>query len=206
MNCVVSSLVYILCFNLSLGLSKSNYPRHFVYDFAWVIVSCDMWTIEGSWFPMTREYLGNLVNINITPWVGHGLVYAALGVRGLGRLRGGSQFRFVVVRSSNLGIEVLDLWIHRLVELPQYNSPQVHVMIQEPSPLRTASCGRTSNLFWGKFRPPNILSFSLERLNYVYPRRRVRITKGRDLASLIVQLVEFQEDVYVQWTLEFIIL
>ena len=43
------------------------------------------WVIEGSWFPVTRVDL-NLVNRVIAPRVGHRLIYAALGVRVLGKL------------------------------------------------------------------------------------------------------------------------
>lgn len=79
-NLVVSS-------SICLVLSRSNYPYNFVYDYAWVIFSSDRWKIERSWFPLTREDLGNRVNRDIAPRVCHCLEDATLKVRVLGRVR-----------------------------------------------------------------------------------------------------------------------
>ena len=64
-----------------------------------VFVTSDWWVVQGSWFLMTKKDLGNLVNRANEPGVGCG-VYAALGIRVLVKMRGGSQFRYVVRCSS----------------------------------------------------------------------------------------------------------
>lgn len=48
---------YVFCFNLSLDVSRSNYPCHFVNGYASVVFGSIRWTIEGAWCPMTRDDL-----------------------------------------------------------------------------------------------------------------------------------------------------
>lgn len=76
---------------------------------------------------MKKEDLGNLVNRVNDPGVGHG-VYATLGTVVLDKMRGGSQFTYVVHRSSSFGIERFDIWISKSDEFHQSNSSQVLIM------------------------------------------------------------------------------
>lgn len=73
-------LGYIFCFSLSLVFSTSNYPCYFVYGCAMVVVSSVRWTMKGSWFPMTKDDLGNLIQREVAPRVCDCLVYVALEV------------------------------------------------------------------------------------------------------------------------------
>ena len=108
--------------------SRSHIPCLFAYGYAWVFVNGDRWAVQGSWFSMTKEDLENLMNRANDPGVGRG-VYAGLGLRVLVKLRGGSQFKFVVRCSSGLEIvRLLDLRIHNWGEVHQSNSPQSLVM------------------------------------------------------------------------------
>lgn len=51
---ILICFVYVMSFSFSLGLSRSNFPCHIVYDYTWVINSNDRWTVEGSLFPKNK--------------------------------------------------------------------------------------------------------------------------------------------------------
>lgn len=55
----------------NLGLSKSNYPCHFVCGCVLGIVRSYRWTTERSSLLMTKDNLGNMINRDIAPRVDH---------------------------------------------------------------------------------------------------------------------------------------
>lgn len=67
--------------------SRSNSPCFFVYGCAGVFVNGDLWVVQGSWFAMIKEDLGNLVHRANDNRVEHG-AYATLGIRVLVKMRG----------------------------------------------------------------------------------------------------------------------
>lgn len=71
-----SSLDFVLCLSISLSFSRCTYPDHVLYSCARMLISCNKWVIDGSWFPKTMEDLRNLINRVVASKVDHGLVSA----------------------------------------------------------------------------------------------------------------------------------